>query len=416
MLEYRNTKGEEFMTKLLRTAMAALVLASTAHAIDDPIYIAKKTRAPLAHYGNEDFTVNLAAGVLLDYTRFDQDETNIAQVGKQENQWDLRALRAALFGQFSLFDQKIEYFIACGFSDYLTRDSRKLCSLFDATIAFSLPNDYGKITIGKQKEPWSYEMVGDSASLMQHERYLNPLFQSRSVGIRYNTTYMKKKGTFSIGVYNDWVENNFKFTDSNHQVTSRITYLPYLSEDRMDYVHLGLSGRYNTGNDGKLRYKGKPESNVADNFLDTGDIEADHALEFALEGLVSYHGLSLLGEYIQSDVDSKTAGNPHFDGWYVIGGWMLTGEGRPYDPNVGYARRVIPQGEYGALELIARYGKVDLDDGSVHGGTMTKWMAGANWWIDAYWKASVSYGTARLNRFDTIGKSDIMLFRVQWFR
>ena len=401
---------------LLRFTVIVFVLASISYAIEDPIYIAKKTRAPLGHYGGKDFSINLAAGVLVDYTEFEQDQTNIAQVGRQDNQWDLRALRAALYGQFSLSGQKIDYFIACGFSDYLTRDAKKLCSLFDATIAFSLPGDDGKITIGKQKEPWSYEMVGDSASLMQHERYLNPLFQSRSIGIRYNTTYRQKKGTFSLGIYNNWLENNYKFTDSDHQVTSRVTYVPYLSEDRMDYIHIGLSGRYNAGDQGTLRYRGKPESNVADYFVDTGVIEADHALEFALEGLASYHGFSLLGEYIQSDVASQTAGNPHFYGWYLIGGWMLTGEGRPYDPNVGYARRVIPQGKYGVLELIARYGAVDLDDRNIHGGTMTKWMAGANWWIDAYWKASVSYGTAYLDRFEKDGRTDIMLIRLQWFR
>ena len=401
--------------KLLQAVIVFLVVAIALNAIDDAVYIAKK-RTPLFRVGDTDNNLNLSAGVLLDYTGFNQDKTNILQVGQQENQWDLRAFRAAAYGQVSVFEQKVDYFIACGFSDYLTRDQKKLCTLFDAAISFSLPSNYGKITVGKQKEPWSYEMVGDSASLMQHERYLNPLFQSRSVGIRYNTTYLDKKGTFAIGVYNDWVENGLKYADSNHQTTSRITYIPYLSESKMDYIHLGISGRYNTGNQGTLRYKGKPESNVADNFLDTGAIDAKYALEFAFEGLASYHGFSLLGEYIQSDVSSTSAGNPHFYGWYFIGGWMITGEGRPYDPNVGYARRIIPQKRYGGVELIARYGKVDLDDKQVQGGTMTKWMMGANWWIDAYYKASVSYGTAHLDRFNTSGKSDIVLFRIQWFR
>ena len=404
------------VTKIgLYIAVAILLFTTTLSALDDTIYIAKK-RTPLQHIGNEDYNLNLSAGVLVDYTNFTQDANNIAQVGKQNDQWDLRALRAAAYGQVTFFEQKVDYFVACGFSDYLTRDAKQLCTLFDAVIAFSLPKDYGKITIGKQKEPWSYEMVGDSASLMQHERYLSPLFQSRSIGIRYNKAYLNKNTTFPIGIYNDYPEDNFKFTQSAHQVTSRITYNPYLSADKMDYLHLGLSGRYNAGNQGSLRYKGKPESNVAANFLDTGDIDAEHALEFALEALVSYNGLSVLGEYIQSNVTSYSANNPRFNGWYILGGWMLTGEGRAYDPNVGYARRIIPKGRYGGVELIARYGKVDLDDKEVHGGTMSKWMGGANWWIDAYWKASISYGSAYLNRFDTNGKSDVMLLRLQWFR
>ena len=68
------------------------------------------------------------------------------------------------------------------------------------------------------------------------------------------------------------------------------------------------------------------------------------------------------------------------------------------------------------MELIARYGTVDLDDGFVQGGAMDKWMIGSNWWINPYWKASISYGTASLDRFDIHGKSDIALLRLQWFR
>ena len=184
----------------------------------------------------------------------------------------------------------------------------------------------------------------------------------------------------------------------------------------MDYIHLGLSARYNAGDDGTLHYKGKPESNVADWFLDTGVIEADHAVELGLEAVFSYKGISLIGEYLQSNITSDTLNHPTLNGWYVIAGWVPTGESRPYDKNVGYSRRLIPKSKYGALEFIARYGDVDLDDELVHGGEMKKWMLGANWWINPYWKASVSYGTVKLNRLGIHGKSDVALFRLQWFR
>ncbi|SFZ98930.1 Phosphate-specific outer membrane porin OprP; Pyrophosphate-specific outer membrane porin OprO [hydrothermal vent metagenome] len=388
-------------------------LPSFAH--EDAIYIAKK-RTPLYTYSNSDFSINLSAGVLGDYTFFNQNRQNILQVGPQDNQLDLRAARAALYGKFNLFGEKFDYFVACGFSDYMTRDAKTLCTLFDATLFYTLPGNYGRIAVGKMKEPWSYEMVGDSASLMQHERLLNPLFQSRNIGIRYNNTYLDKFGTFSIGFFNDSIEEKLSFEKGSHQITTRITALPYISENNMNYFHLGISTRYNEGEDNTLRYKGKPESNVADWYVDTGVIEANYALEFGLEALWSYNGFSLLGEYIQSNVSSKSLNDPVFNGWYVTGGWVLTGEARPYDRNIGYARRIMPNGSNGALELIARYGTVDLDDGLVSGGTMDKWMIGANWWIDPYWKASVSYGTASLDRFNIHGKNDIMLVRLQWFR
>ena len=399
--------------KIIFLLFLVFVIPSVAN--DDAIHIAKK-RGPLYSYENSDFSVNLSTGVLTDYTFFDQDRENVLQVGPQDDQFDLRAARAALYGKFNILGEKFNYFIACGFSDYMTRDAKTLCTLFDATLFYTLHENYGRIAVGKMKEPWSYEMVGDSASLMQHERLLNPLFQSRNVGIRYDNTYLDKFGTFGIGLYNDSVEEKISFEKGSHQITTRITALPYISEDNMNYLHLGLSVRFNAGKENTLRFKGKPESNVADYFVDTGVIEAEHALEFGLEALWSYNGLSLLGEYLQSNVSSESLNDPVFNGWYVTGGWVLTGESRPYDRNVGYARRIMPKSSNGALELIARYGTVDLDDGLVHGGTMDKWMIGANWWIDPYWKASVSYGTATLERFDMYGQSDIMLFRLQWFK
>ena len=386
-----------------------------AGANDDAIHIAKK-RSPLLSYKTDDFSMNLSAGVLTHYTFFNQDAKNILQVGPQKDQFDLRAARAALYGQFNLFGETFDYFVACGFSDYMTRDTKTLCTLFDATLSYRFPKNYGRITIGKMKEPWSYEMVGDSASLMQHERFLNPLFQSRNVGIRYNNTYLDKQGTFSIGIYNDWIEKKLSFEESSNQVTTRITNVPYISDDNMDYFHLGLSARYNAGDDNTLRYKGKPESNVADWFVDTDVITAKHAVEFGLEALWSHDGFSLLGEYIQSNVTSTSLNDPSFNGWYVTGGWVLTGESRPYDRNVGYARRIMPNGDQGAVELIARYSEIDLDDQSVQGGHMEKWMIGTNWWIDPYWKASISYGTVDLHRDDIYGKSDVMLLRLQWFK
>ena len=41
----------------------------------------------------------------------------------------------------------------------------------------------GVLTVGKTKEPFIYEMVGDSAFLPQMERILNPFFVSRDVGV-----------------------------------------------------------------------------------------------------------------------------------------------------------------------------------------------------------------------------------------
>jgi hypothetical protein len=44
--------------------------------------------------------------------------------------------------------------------------------------------DFGTLSIGKLKQTFAYEMVGDAANLPQSERLLTPFFKSRDLGVR----------------------------------------------------------------------------------------------------------------------------------------------------------------------------------------------------------------------------------------
>jgi phosphate-selective porin OprO/OprP len=113
-------------------------------------------------------------------------------------------------------------------------------------------------------------------------------------------------------------------------------------------------------------------------------------------------------------VASAAAGHPDFSGYYLTGSWVLTGETRPYDRTVGYARRIIPKGRWGAPELVARYSHIDLDDGAVQGGSFNKTHIGLNWWATRRWKFGVGWGRTWLRRFGTTGRTDSLLTRLQW--
>jgi len=122
----------------------------------------------------------------------------------------------------------------------------------------------------------------------------------------------------------------------------------------------------------------------------------------------------VLAEYVRADVDLDDGSDPSFYGYYVTGSWVVTGEHRPYDRKAGYARRILPSGRWGSLELIGRIGRVDLDDRSVSGGTMDGWWAGVNWWANRRLKLSVGYGDIELDRFGLEGETKTLLSRVQW--
>jgi phosphate-selective porin OprO/OprP len=87
---------------------------------------------------------------------------------------------------------------------------------------------------------------------------------------------------------------------------------------------------------------------------------------------------------------------------------------RPYDRKAGYARRVLPQGRWGAVELIGRFGRVDLTDEHVDGGVMDGWWAGVNWWATRRFKASIGYGNVDLDRSGLNGNTKMLLSRLQW--
>ena len=86
-----------------------------------------------------------------------------------------------------------------------------------------------------------------------------------------------------------------------------------------------------------LRSKGRAETNVGNNFVDTGDIAANSANHYAAEALLIIGLVSFLGKYIGAKVKSPTFDDPGFSGWYITGSWILPGATRPYDRTVGYA-------------------------------------------------------------------------------
>ena len=362
-------------------------------------------------YDNKFLTMRAGFVFLVDYTLVDQNASSVEQVAPQESTGDLRAGRLAFSGQFK-FKRPWTYLIAGDFNEFRQPEDRLFEGL-DLALTIPLWKE-ARIAIGKQKEPFVYEMLGDAANLPQQERLLSPFFTNRNVGIRYLDNYLKDRMSFSLGIYNDWFQHDVSFADSGTQVSGRLTGLPLASTDGRDFLHLGVGLRYLGADSGELRYKGRPESNVIDDYVDTGTFPAKYARQLALEALYSAGPFSILTEYAHAWVESPEKGNPAFNGSYVTASYVLTGENRPYDRKVGYARRVIPRSRWGAVELVGRFGYLDIDDTYIKGGKLAKWYAGANWWASRQWKLGVGYGLGDLDRFEITGRTQMLFTRLQW--
>jgi phosphate-selective porin OprO/OprP len=358
-------------------------------------------------------TLKVGASAVFDYTAFSQDANSLSQVGKQEDQWQVRDLRLMLRGTIGT-GYKFNYFVAGVYKGFDT-DPEKTWDMVDLWFAFPLGSPATKLIVGKTKETFDYEMVGDSGNLPQQERVLNPFFVSRNVGVKLTQVIGDdQRMTASVGVFNDSIETGNSLEAGGTDVSARFTGLAWDQPDGKRFLHLGVSGRYAGADNNTMRYKGRPESNVADNYVDTGNLPGDHAWHLGLEALWNEGPVSVLAEYNRAWVDSPAKGNPEFSGYYITGSWILTGETRPYDRTVGYARRVMPTGRWGAPELVARFSHDDLDDGAVQGGKFDKTYVGINWWATRRWKFGVGWGHTWLDRFGTTGVTDSVLTRIQW--
>jgi hypothetical protein len=355
--------------------------------------------------------LKVAFAVLIDYHLLDQDPVNRAQVGPQASRIDVRAARVVFMGRFNFKRPWLYMFAADYHEDRKPGD--KVFDILDFHLTIPIRKK-ARIVFGKQKEPFIYEMVGDAANLPQQERLANAFFVSRNIGIRYLDNYLNDRISFSVGVYNDWFRSGLKFRESGFQVSGRLTGLLYQSKDERTYLHAGFGVRYTGGDKDQLRFRARPEVNIVDYYADTGNFDASHAKELALETLYNRGPFSVLAEYVNAWVASPSTGNPTFNASYITGSYVLTGENRPYDKSVGYARRIIPRSRWGAVEVVGRYGHVDLDAPQIKGGTLNTWYSGLNWWASRQWKFGIGYGLADLDRFDVSGRTKRMITRVQW--
>ena len=122
-----------------------------------------------------------------------------------------------------------------------------------------------------------------------------------------------------------------------------------------------------------VQLRERPELRVdGTRLVDTGAINAESLSVTGIELAVQKGAGFIQAEAFNFDIERKNpaAGvtDPSFAGWYIEGGWTLTGEARKYNATTGAFDGVVPKnnfdpkaGHWGAFELVARYANLDLD-------------------------------------------------------
>lgn len=367
----------------------------------------------------------LAAVVLDNQQWLSQDSDSQQQVGnlKLFEGGEIRGLRVGAVGTLN-FDKPWVYTI---FGATTVFDKGFEIQQQDSFVFFDYRLDIPfseqiNLSVGKQKEPISMERIMSMVQSPMQERtsVSDALMPSRNFGAVLSGTALDEHMTWAGGLFNNWIDSEASFSNTPTQAIGRVTWLPFVSEDESNLVHLGFGMRYTDAKQG-LRYQTEPEFNKAPIYVDTSvddtPFAANSAMLYNLEASWRKGPYWLHAEYVSNDIDAPALGNPNFSGYHVTASWILSGEMREYRKRTGIFGPVpiaksVNQGGWGAWEVGIRWSDVDLADGLIDGGEMSILSLGLNWWLTPVFNFNLNYRYITLDRFGVVGNSSGIMTRV----
>ena len=247
------------------------------------------------------------------------------------------------------------------------------------------------------------------------------------LGVETDRTFENERITTSVGLYSigsDPGLDGGTVTQTLLYPVVRVTGLPIYEDrgkDGVKLLHLGVSLGEQFAKGSQFQFRSRPESFIAPYLVDTGEIDADRAGLLGLEAIYMNGPLTVTAEASGTKLTGAETGTSSFWGGYASAGWFLTGEQRGYDRQKGVVDSVLlPKREFewkhptwGAWEVAARYSYLDLNSGSVNGGTMHIAMLGLNWYWNRYVRWMFNTGYANVSGGPSPGNLYIFQARLQ---
>lgn len=297
---------------------------------------------------------------------------------------EIRRLRLEIDGQY-FYNWNYAFSV-----DYAGNDTK----VKNAYLVYRGEQPY-QLYFGQFKQPFGLENQTSSKYLTFAERALpDALVPQRSLGLGLSAKTSHWRA--AAGLFSEPVSKQANDgTDQGLSLTARVHYAPWHSKQRA--LHLGMGASYRDVRNGDvIRYRQGPESHLSDiKFLDTGKNtidSADHIVALGAEMAVVKGPFSLQGEWIRNSISQKN-GLPDldFEGGYLFGSWLITGESRRYKFKKGAFGRIKVRSSRGAIEVAARYSELNLQQNNVNGGKQNNTSLGLNWYINSHIRLMNNY-------------------------
>jgi phosphate-selective porin OprO/OprP len=329
----------------------------------------------------------------------------------------------------------------------------------DFAATFSILDAYGEIAywpwarlrVGKSKTPLGLERIQSSQDMnlieFAHPTSLTPNYD---LGISLLGDFQEEAYGYFVGVFNGAVDGTNRDVDLNDDkdIIGRVFALPFKNGTVEPLRGLGIGFAASWGKrlgdsanselpsyrtEGQqtfytsrvvatkapaVTYSGTPKvvGTSAAVSSDSGTVRANgNLIRLNPQGYWYYGPFGLLGEYIASTQDvSKGGANAGqkasltTSAWQATASWVVTGEATSFKslkPRHSVSLAGGDQAGFGALEVVARYSRLDVDadayplfanpsaTANLAGAARqaSTWTAGVNWYLSRYAKLSADY-------------------------
>ena len=326
----------------------------------------------------------------------------------------LRRVRPIMEGTvFSKFDYRLMLDFASGVSSSTFNNGNVL----DAYINYRFLPEL-QLQVGKFKEPVGLERLQSWNNLLFIERGLPTyLVPNRDTGIQLQGDVGEGLVQYSVGVFNgtsDGGSSDFD-VDSDKDAAARLFAQPFKRSgiDALKGFGLGVSGTYGQQKGALRNYSTLGQQQFFTWYTGAGtndatrNVTADGTLwRVSPQGYYYWGPFGVFGEYVIASHElSRAAGGPptratfRNTAWQVAASWFLTGEENSYG-RVQPRRNFNPaNGGWGAWEIVARVGELDIDDDvfplyanpAQSASRVFSWGVGMNWRLNRNIKLSLNY-------------------------
>ena len=282
-------------------------------------------------------------------------------------------------------------------------------TLIDAYVDLNL-SPAVTVRAGKVKGPVGLERLQSGSALHFIERGLpTELAPNRDIGVQVQGNIGGSPLQYVLGVYNGTRDGTSApdagDDDGRKEVALRLFYAPN------DNVGFGIAGTHGSRNGAGVAPRNystvdrRSGASFASGTTATGD-----ATRISPQGYVYAGPFGVLAEYIASTqelTNGATTDDVTHSAWQVVTSLVLTGEDASYK-GVTPARAFTPGGAgWGALELVARYGSLELDSDTATLGfaaatgveSIDNLGIGLNWHLTRNVKVALNYNQTDFSNF-----------------